>query len=155
MPTQPLDAGDKPRGEELLPDEGGLVGGRYRPIRVLGSGGMGTVWEVQDCELHTRVALKMVRGPAWAMRTLAQLKHEIQLARRVTHPNVCRTHDLGTHRGADGSQVRFLTMELVDGETLAQRIHREGTVRAQQGPADRDADRRRARCRARRRGRAS
>ncbi|MFO0683146.1 MAG: serine/threonine-protein kinase [Sandaracinus sp.] len=104
------------------------IAGRYRVVRRIGAGGAGVVLEVDDNELGTRVALKLVRGDAWDAAAVASLKREIQLARRVTHPNVCRTFDLGTHVDAAGIRRPFLTMELVEGETLAARLRRDGRL---------------------------
>lgn len=64
---------------------------------------------------------------------MARFKREIHLARKVTHPNVCRVFDVAHHRlpapGADGEQtVIFLTMELLFGETLANRLLRTGPL---------------------------
>src|SRR5207244_3909130 len=56
-----------------------------------------------------------------------RFKREIQLARRVTHPNVCRIFDLGFHRGKEGD-VTFLTMELLRGENLEDRLRRSGAI---------------------------
>ena len=97
-----------------------LVAGRYRVVRFLGRGGMGEVYEVEDGALHERVALKTVISVATDdARALERLKREVQLARKVTHPNVCRIFDVGFHE-----QVPFLTMELLTGETLWQRLRR-------------------------------
>ena len=109
---------------------GETVAERYRVVRFIGRGGMGEVYEVEDLELHERVALKAIRADvAREDRTTARFKREIQLARKVTHPNVCRIFDLGLHRppaeaGAEGPGIPFLTMELLRGETLAERLQR-------------------------------
>jgi hypothetical protein len=108
------------------------ISSRYRVVRLLGRGGMGEVYEAEDAELGTHIALKVVRGRPWDAEAVAQLKREIQLARKITHPNVCRLHDFGMHHEGDGRDVPFLTMELVEGETLAARIRREGRI----APAD-------------------
>ncbi len=105
---------------------GGLIGERYRVISLLGRGGMGEVYEAEDVQLGGRVALKVVRGSSLDSHAFEMLKREIQLARRVTHPNVCRLHDFDVHRFADGRETPFLTMELVHGETLAAAIRRKG-----------------------------
>jgi len=112
--------------------EGELVAGRFRIIRFLGQGGMGQVYEAEDLELHERIALKTIH-PEYAAdeRTLARFKQEIQLARKVTHPSVCRIFDLAHHHPSTGSgsqQITFLTMELLRGETLAQRLRRQGRI---------------------------
>jgi tetratricopeptide (TPR) repeat protein len=104
---------------ELAP--GTVLSRRYRIDRFLARGGMGAVYAAFDLELETRVALKALLGTTWSAEALAQFKQEIQLARTVTHPNVCRLFDLGQH--VDGEhRVVFLTMELLDGPSLAERI---------------------------------
>ena len=56
-------------------------------------------------------------------RVLDRFRREVKLARRVTHPNVARTFDLGQH-----GEVRFITMELVQGETLGAVLERDKRV---------------------------
>ncbi len=96
---------------------------RFRIVRALGRGGMGEVYEAQDQELGP-VALKTIRRDLLGDRgVLLRFKQEVQLARQVTSPYICRIHELfmlpddGQHHLA-----AFLTMELVDGPTLATRI---------------------------------
>src|SRR5689334_3858961 len=95
---------DAPTAESIDVDTGpGLAAstrlrGRYRIIRFIARGGMGEVYEAEDTELHTRVALKTVRAHiADDPQTLARFRREIQVARTVTHPNVCRVFDLDHH----------------------------------------------------------
>lgn len=113
---------------------GELVAGRYRVIRFIGRGGMGEVYEVEDAELHERVALKTIRPEIAGDETAVnRFKREIHLARKVTHPNVCRIFDLGIHHwlpetGGEEPGVFFLTMELISGETLAERLNRVGRL---------------------------
>ena len=96
------------------------VGGRYEIVRFIAAGGMGEVYEAVDQVLGTRVALKAVRAAhAGSAPAVDRLKREIALARKVTHPNICRVHDVGEHAGR-----AFLTMELLGGETLADRLKR-------------------------------
>jgi hypothetical protein len=98
--------------------EGEVLAGRYQVVRFLAAGGMGEVYEADDVELRTRVAIKVVRAEIAAdPRAIDRLKREIHLARRVTHPNVCRIFDVGFLEGTP--RVPFLTMELLDGETLS------------------------------------
>jgi len=107
---------------------GQTVAGRYRIVRQLGRGGMGEVYEAIDTELKERIALKTVRQDITIDDGDARrFIQEVQLARKVTHPNVCRVYDIGRHADAQGDIV-FLTMELLDGETLASRLHREGSL---------------------------
>ena len=106
--------------------EGQLISGRFRILHFLGEGGMGEVYAAEDQELHIQVALKTLHphlagSPKFAQR----FRQEIQLARQVTHPNVCRIFDAGRHEGTP-----YFTMELLDGETLARRLERCGRMNA-------------------------
>jgi serine/threonine-protein kinase len=102
---------------------GALVAARYRLEEVIGAGGTGVVYRATDLTLHETVALKMLRPDlvAAAPRAQDELKHELRLARRVSHRNVVRTHDFGTSDG-----MAFITMEFVEGTPLS-------TVLAQRG----------------------
>jgi eukaryotic-like serine/threonine-protein kinase len=103
---------------------GQVLSGRYRVVRPIARGGMGAVYEAVDEDLGSRVALKVILPEiASDARILERFRREIRLARQVTHPNVCRVFDLGRDGG-----VPFLTMELVCGETLAQRLKRRGRL---------------------------
>ena len=110
---------------------GDVVASRFRIVRHLARGGMGELYEAEDLELRERVALKTILSTiADSERSIALFKREVHLARQVTHPNVCRIYDVFHHRppGADGStrDVVFLAMELLRGETLADKLHRDG-----------------------------
>lgn len=108
---------------------GTLVGQRYVVRQFIARGGMGEVYEAFDQELQERVALKTVTSTACdSPSAVRRLKAEVQLARRVSHPNVCRIYDFGTHVAANGSQISFLTMELAAGETLGKRLRRSGAL---------------------------
>lgn len=109
---------------------GTLVGNRYLIRRFIDRGGMGEVYEAFDQELQERVALKTVTSTAGDNpQAVRRLKGEVQLARRVSHPNVCRIYDFGTHGiGEAGPPVPFLTMEFVEGQTLGARIRAHGPV---------------------------
>src|SRR5262245_50800492 len=68
-----------------------LAAGRVRIVKLLAKGGMGEVYEAEDVELKERIGLKTIRPDlAKDPRALELFRREIQLARRVTHPNVCR-----------------------------------------------------------------
>ncbi|HEV7517410.1 MAG TPA: protein kinase, partial [Thermoanaerobaculia bacterium] len=110
---------------------GEVLAGRYRVVRFLARGGMGEVYEVEDAVLGERVAAKTVRPEVARDATAVErFKREIQLARKVTHPNVCRIFDVAHHQpdATDTPPVIFLTMELLAGETLAQRLGRAGAL---------------------------
>jgi serine/threonine protein kinase/Tol biopolymer transport system component len=109
--------------------ESELVGDRFKIIRFIGQGGMGEVFAAEDMELHERLALKTLRPEiAGDPQALERLKREIHLARSVAHPNVCRVFDLGRHHKPGGGEVSFLTMELLEGETLAERLKSMGRM---------------------------
>jgi serine/threonine protein kinase len=98
---------------------GDLVAERFLVVRLLGSGGLGEVYEVTDQALGGSVALKILK-PAVSTNPvlLERFRREIQNARRITHPNVCRVFDLGIHRSRE-QQRFFVTMEVLGGESLA------------------------------------
>ena len=102
---------------------GDVVADRYRIIRMIGRGGMGEVYEADDLLLQERVALKTLRSDlAGNASLLRRFQEEILLARRVTHPNVCRIFEVGTHTPAGRAPILFFAMELLEGDTLAVRL---------------------------------
>jgi serine/threonine-protein kinase len=102
-----------------------IVAGRFRIVRYVAEGGMGTVYEAEDLQLHERVALKTIRADvASDPKAVERFKREIHLGKSVTHPNVCRIHDLVVDRSEAGTEVLFLSMQFLNGETLASRIGR-------------------------------
>ncbi len=110
---------------------GDQLAGRFRIVRFIARGGMGEIYEAEDLDLGGNVALKTVRLAGRDARAIEQFRSEIQLARRVTHPNVCRTFDVFHHRpdpGTDEGEVTLLSMELLEGGTLAERIQRCGRL---------------------------
>ena len=121
--------GDGARSTSLAPGE--VLAGRYRIAAFLGQGAVGEVYEAFDQELGEAVAVKVLRPEiARDERVLQRFKREIQLARRVTHPNVCRVFDLVYHAGVAGAPPDkvLLTMELLRGETLEQLLARQGRM---------------------------
>jgi tetratricopeptide (TPR) repeat protein/predicted Ser/Thr protein kinase len=107
----------------MLP-EGFEIGSRYRVVKLLGRGGMGAVYRCHDEELQREVALKIIRPEtAGDAAVIERFKREIELSSRVTHRNVLRVYDLGE---ADG--VRFLTMQLVEGQDLANLLRHTGPL---------------------------
>lgn len=111
---------------------GEVVAGRFRVERFIAEGGMGEVYAAEDLELEERVALKTIR-PLLANdeKILARFKQEIQLARRVTNRHVSRIFDLFRHEmDLDGEHraVIFVSMELLEGETLLERIRHRGAL---------------------------
>ena len=115
-----------PKPPVFAPDA--LLAGRFRIIRFIARGGMGEVYEAQDQVLGERVALKTIRSDvANDQRSMERFLREVHLSRSVTNPNVCRIFDVFHHDG-----LTFLTMELLPGETLAERLTRAGRL----SPAD-------------------
>jgi hypothetical protein len=101
---------------------GTLLDGRYRIIGLLGRGGMGEVYRADDLRLGQAVALKFLPDAvAGDPVRLAQFHNEVRTARQVSHPAICRVHDIGEAEGH-----LFLSMELVDGEDLATSLRRIG-----------------------------
>jgi serine/threonine protein kinase len=131
-------AADGNPGESHLPgtpysfSAGETACGRFIIRRFIGRGGMGEVYAAHDQLLNVTVALKTIRGDMGG-KAAARFRKEVQLAREVTHRNACRIHDLFRHRveGAQGAPalvVEFLSMEFLDGETLAQILDRGGAL---------------------------
>jgi serine/threonine-protein kinase len=117
-----------PAGKQAL-HEGQVLLSRFRIMRLLGSGGMGEVYEAIDDQLG-RIALKTM-GPGFTERPeqLLRFKKEVQLARKVSSPHVCRIHDLHvTENSSEGPPITFLTMEFLDGITLTDKIRQTGAM---------------------------
>lgn len=101
---------------------GDVLAHRYELTEKLGEGAMGLVFAARDRELDEAVAVKVLHPDVAgdAPDALARFRREVKLARRVTHKNVARTFELG-----EDPRGRFITMELVRGETLARLLLRE------------------------------
>jgi serine/threonine protein kinase/tetratricopeptide (TPR) repeat protein len=121
--------------QSLTPDvlstlrPGEVLAGRFRIVRWLGHGGMGTVYEAVDLELSEVIALKIIR-PSIALdpQCLDRFRKEVHLARRFSGPNICRIHELYVREDTPGRVNAFLTMEFLDGVTLAEEIQRSGPL---------------------------
>ena len=115
-----------PAGGALMP--GQSLGVRYDIKALLGAGGMGMVYRAVDRELQEVVAIKTLKPELIAADTTAleRFKSEIRLARKISHRNVVRTHDLGEARG-----LYFITMEFVEGTTLKDLVRARGRLPVQ------------------------
>ena len=80
---------------------------------------MGEVYRADDLTLDQPVALKFLPEAARDADRLERFRHEVKIARRVSHPNVCRVYDISEAEGR-----HFLSMEYVDGEDLAPLLRR-------------------------------
>jgi len=108
---------------------------RYRIIGLLGRGGMGEVYRADDLTLGQSVALKFLPERIDADRaSLDRLLSEVRTARQVSHPNVCRVHDVGAVPATNsGPSRRFISMEYIDGEDLSVLLRRIGRLPSDKG----------------------
>jgi serine/threonine protein kinase len=104
------------RGETPTPGAAGRLG-RYRILHRLGQGGMGVVFAAEDESLGRRVAVKTIAEPDESARK--RFRREARAAAGVNHPNVCQVYEIGE----DGGQL-FIAMELLEGESLTDRLAR-------------------------------
>ena len=119
MQTVPTDAAQLQAGSTLA--------NRYSITKVLGAGGMGMVYKATDKELGETVAIKTLR-PGMMQQDPAALdrfRSEIRLARKISHRNVVRTHDIGESNG-----LYYITMEFVEGSSLKDLIISRGRLPA-------------------------
>jgi len=101
-----------------------VLAGKFRLVRKLGEGGMGTVWQADHLVLNSKVAIKVL-GPEVAQdsEALTRFLREAQSAASLRSPHVVQILD----HGVDGGQP-YIAMELLEGESLAERLIREGTL---------------------------
>jgi serine/threonine protein kinase len=94
--------------------------GPYEIVSLIGAGGMGEVYRARDARLGRDVAVKVLSGSmAQEPDRLRRFEREAQAAGRLNHPNILTVHDVGTHEG-----IPFLVSELLEGQTLRQRVDR-------------------------------
>jgi eukaryotic-like serine/threonine-protein kinase len=114
--------------------EGDVVADRFKIDRFIAAGGMGEVYEAEDLDLREHVAIKTILPSALRdAKSASRFRREVQLARRVTHPNVCRLFDLFRQK-AEGQEHEslFVSMELLHGETLTDRLKKSGRLEIQE-----------------------
>src|SRR5947207_1810838 len=101
-----------------------LVAGRYKLERPLAKGGMGEVWVARHEELGIDVALKfLARDLCGTPEAEARFKREARAAAQLRSQHVVHIHDIGIHEG-----VPYIAMELLAGESLSERLARQGTL---------------------------
>jgi len=104
--------------------QGSIVGERYEILGRLGKGGMGVVYRAHDRVLDEEVALKVLRDDFGTTPDLGRrFRSEIKLARKVVHRNVSRIYEYGESGGR-----RFISMELIQGTDLKQRLRQLGQL---------------------------
>ena len=97
---------------------GGTRIGSYEIREAIGAGGMGEVYRARDTRLDREVAVKILpAGFAANPEFKARFEREAKTISQLSHPNVCSLFDVGNHEGTE-----FLVMELIEGDTLADRL---------------------------------
>jgi tetratricopeptide (TPR) repeat protein len=117
--TESVGPDSLPTAADISLPAGSLVAGRYVIRTVLGRGGYAIVYGAFDTDLKEEIALKILRADRASRTALNRLRREVSVARRISSPRVVRMFDVGT----DGP-ISYLTMEIVPGESLRQRINR-------------------------------
>ena len=113
------------------------LGPTYEVKGLLGSGGFAEVYELWDTDLHRRLAAKVLRPDvAWTSGMLSRFKQEARVLARLNHPNILPIHFIG-----EGEGLAFYVMPVVEGESLAQLLRRQGALSAttsssRRGPAE-------------------
>jgi serine/threonine protein kinase len=103
---------------------GDVVGGKYGLVRLLGEGGMGSVWVAENMALKANFALKLIRADVAEASANERFLSEARLAARLQHAAIVRVFDFGkTERDEP-----YIVMELLEGETLGQRLGRLGAI---------------------------
>src|SRR5271165_946846 len=109
---------------------GTVLGRQFEIVRWLAEGGMGHVYQAVDRATNEAIAVKVIRPEiAQVPGILERFNKEVQIAHRLTGPNVCRIHALiQAEPGTAGGSSAFLTMELLDGVTLRKEISSNGFI---------------------------
>lgn len=108
---------------------GGLLGGRYRLLSPLGSGGMATVYAAEHVEIEKRVAVKVLAQQGRCEATARRFLQEARAASRLRHEHIIDVTDFGRDTLADGQTVAYFAMEYLEGEDLATTLEQDGPLR--------------------------
>ncbi|MGD8817118.1 MAG: protein kinase, partial [Acidobacteriota bacterium] len=99
--------------------------GHYEILEPLGAGGMGEVYLGQDTRLGRKVAIKVLPAEfASDPERLARFEQEAQAAAALNHPHIAVVHDIGSEASEDGSDIHYMVQELLEGESLRERLER-------------------------------
>ncbi len=104
-------------GAQMVP--GMIIADRYRLEQKLGQGGMAVVYQAADLELGESIAIKVFTQVVEDEQMITRFKQELSLSRQLSHPNIVRLYDIGSHQG-----MRFITMELLVGTDLRGRMRK-------------------------------
>ncbi len=105
-----------------------MLGGKYKVVSMLGVGGMGSVYRVEQVFLHKEFALKTLSSPRTSDASLRRFRVEAKAATLLNHPNLMQFHDFGVL--ADGRP--FLVMDFINGITLAEHLRLHGPLEIQE-----------------------
>ncbi|HWO12643.1 MAG TPA: protein kinase [Polyangiaceae bacterium] len=108
--------------KEYAPSD--VIGGKYSLLRLLGEGGMGSVWVAENMALKANVALKLIRADVAEASANERFLSEARLAARLQHAAIVRVFDFGKTEHDEP----YIVMELLEGETLGQRLARRGAI---------------------------
>ncbi len=124
-PRSPLASAKPPPPVPRAELVGGVIGDKYAVKGILGEGGMGVVYDAEHMAMGRVVAIKVLHPEnAQKREAVTRLQHEAKVTGNLGHPNICEIYDMG--RLEDGSP--YVVMERLRGETLAQKIKRDGKV---------------------------
>lgn len=121
-PTVITNAGGFGTGPQL--NIGDLVADRFRIVKLLGHGGMGSVYKVEQIFLRQIFALKTLSGQNFPEVAILRFQKEAQAASKLNHPNLVRAHDFGIL----GTHQPFFVMDLVEGDNLSEYSKKKGTL---------------------------
>jgi eukaryotic-like serine/threonine-protein kinase len=110
----------------VLPEGTQVLAGRYKLLSPLKRGGMGKLWTAEHLTLHSKVAIKLLDDELLARPdAVARFVREARSAAQIRSPHIVQILDVGVEQG-----IPFIAMELLQGETLAERLERVGALSA-------------------------